>query len=72
MDANILKIKRVLVYVLRWLYVLSNTEATLEAQLIQKLSNTEAQLKKSVAYKKACILMKNICQLRQLCFNGRV
>ena len=29
---------------------------TFEAQLMRKLSNTEAELKKRVAYKKACIL----------------
>ena len=28
--------------------------ATFEAQFIEKLSNTETELKKSVAYKKAC------------------
>ena len=35
---------------------LSNNYATFEAQFMRKLSNTEAELKKSVAYKKkACI-----------------
>ena len=29
--------------------------STSEAQLMKKLSNTEAELKKSVAYKKTCI-----------------
>ena len=38
------------------LYVLSNTLVTFEAQFMKKLSNTEAELKKSDAYKtKACI-----------------
>ena len=32
--------------------MLGNTEATFEAQLMKKLSNTEAELKKSVTYKK--------------------
>ena len=35
-------------------YVLSNTWATFEARFMKKLSNTEAQLKKSVPYKKGC------------------
>ena len=35
------------------LYVISNTLATFEAQFIKKLSNTETELKKSVAYKKS-------------------
>ena len=38
----------------RYLYVLSNTEATFEAQIMKKLSNTEAQLKKTLLVKKAC------------------
>ena len=33
-------------------YVSSNTEATFEAHLMKKLSNSKAKLKKSVAYKK--------------------
>ena len=33
------------------LYVLSNTLATFAAQFMKKLINTEAGLKKSVAYK---------------------
>ena len=37
------------------LYVLGNTSATCQAQLMKKLSNTEAELNKNVAYKKACI-----------------
>ena len=32
---------------------LSNTETTFDAQLIKKLSNTEVELKKCVAYKKS-------------------
>ena len=35
-------------------YVLSNTWATFEAQFMKKFSNTEADLKKSVAYKSVC------------------
>ena len=51
MDKNVVNIK----YVSAWwcLYVLSNTEATFEAQFMKKLSNTEAELKKSDAYKKS-------------------
>ena len=30
-------------------YILSNAQATFEAQFIKKLSNTEAELKKDVA-----------------------
>ena len=33
-----------------WLYVLSNTQAKVEAQFMKKLSNTEAELKKSVYF----------------------
>ena len=39
------------VSVQRWLYVLSNTLATLEAQFMKKVSNTTAELKK----KKRCL-----------------
>ena len=35
------------------LYVLSNTEATYKAQFMEKLSNTEAELKRSAAFKKS-------------------
>ena len=44
-------------------YVLSNTEATFEAQFMEKLSNTEAELKKSVVYRKkeACNRMCQTC-----------
>ena len=35
------------------LYVLSNTEATSEAQFMKKISNTEAELKKCVAHEKS-------------------
>ena len=38
-----------------WLYVLSNTQATFEAQFMKKLSNTQAALKKALLVKKACI-----------------
>ena len=34
----------------------SNTQATFEAQFMKKLSNTEAGLKKNVAYKKSVYL----------------
>ena len=41
MDKNVVNIKYVSVW---WcLYVLSNTEATFEAQFMEKLSNTEAE-----------------------------
>ena len=50
MDANVLNIKFVTVRC--WLHVLSNTLATVEAQSMKKLSNTEAKLKKDLAYKK--------------------
>ena len=33
-----------------------STYATFEAQFMKKLSNTEAELKKSVGYKKTCTL----------------
>ena len=38
------------------LYMLRNTKATFKAQFIKKLSNTEAELKKSVAYKKKRVM----------------
>ena len=36
-------------------HTLRNSKATFEAQFIKKLSNTDAELKKSVAYKKKCV-----------------
>ena len=33
---------------------MSKTEATFEARFIKKLSNTEIELRKRVAYKKPC------------------
>ena len=39
------------------LYVLSNTKATFEAQFMKKFSNTEAELKISVAYKKKRVVI---------------
>ena len=52
-DTNLVNIKSVSVW---WcLYVLSNTEATFEAQFMKKLGNTEADLKKALLLKKACI-----------------
>ena len=39
------------------LYVISNTEATFEAQFVKKLSNTEAESKKGVAYRKKRAIM---------------
>ena len=48
-DTNIVNIKSVSS---RSLYILSNNYATIEAQFMKKFSNTEAELKKSVAYKK--------------------
>ena len=44
-----------------WLYAISNPKATSEAEFMKKLSNTETELKKSVAYKKVCICI--ICKL---------
>ena len=38
-------------------YVSSNTKATFEAEFMKKLSNTEVELKKSVAYKKSMYLL---------------
>ena len=49
MDTNIVNIKRASVC----LYVVSNTEATYEAQFMKKLSNTEAELKKELLMKKS-------------------
>ena len=40
----------------RCLYVLSNTWATFEAQFLKKLSNTEVELKESVACIKKLII----------------
>ena len=54
MDTNIVNMKNVSVW---WcLYVLSNTKATFEAQFTKKFSNTKAELKKSVAYKKSVLI----------------
>ena len=36
------------------IYILSNTYAAYEAQFMKKLSNTETELKKNVAYKEVC------------------
>ena len=36
-----------------YLYVISNTQATFGAQYIKKLRNTEAELKKGIAYKRS-------------------
>ena len=53
MNSYIVNIKIVSVW---WcFYVLSNTCATFEDQFKKKLSNTEAALKESIAYKKVCI-----------------
>ena len=53
MDTNVVNIKTVS---LRWcLYVLGNSRATYEAKFMKKLSNTKAELKKTIAYKKVCI-----------------
>ena len=54
MDTNTVNIKCLS---MMWcLYILSNTKATFEARFMKKLSNTETELRKSVAYKKACII----------------
>ena len=39
---------------MRLVYVLSNTQATFEAQFMKKLSNLDAELKKALLIKKAC------------------
>ena len=50
MDTNIVNTRSFSVW---WCFhVLSNTQATLESKFLRKLRNTEAELKKSVAYKK--------------------
>ena len=58
MDTNILNLKRVSVR--WWLYVLSNTFATLEAKSMKKFSITEAELKKSVAYKQKLYILYSV------------
>ena len=52
MNTNIQNMK----FVSEWwsLRAISNTYATSDAKFMKKLSNTETELKKSVAYKKAC------------------
>ena len=50
-DTHILNTNCILVSC--WLYVLSNTQATFEAQFMKKLSNTEAELKKALLIKKS-------------------
>ena len=62
MDTNIRNIKYVSVFL--WLHLLSNTQTTFEAQFMKKLSNTEAELKKSVAYKKSVCLCKHLIYLK--------
>ena len=54
MDTNIRNIKCVSVFL--WLHLLSNTQTTFEAQFMKKLSDTEAELKKSVAFKKKRVI----------------
>ena len=49
---------------------LSNTYATFEVQFMKKLSNTEAKLKRSVAWKKACIPLFAFCKC--LCVNFKL
>ena len=51
MDTNKVNIKSLSIW--WYFYVLSNTQATSEAQFMKKLSNTEAEFKKIVAYKKS-------------------
>ena len=62
MDINIRNMKRVSVF-LR-LHVLSNTQTIFEDQFMKKFSNTEAELKISVAYKKAVHLCKYLLYLK--------
>ena len=42
------------IYIYIYIYILSNTKATIEVQFRKNLSNTEAELKKSVVHKKEC------------------
>ena len=62
MDINIRNMKRISVF-LR-LHVLSNTQIIFEDQFMKKFSNTEAELKISVAYKKAVYLCKYLLYLK--------
>ena len=39
---------------------MSNTQATFEVQFIKKLSNTEGELKKSVAYRKSVYIISSV------------
>ena len=59
LSINILSIKW-------WLYILSNTQATFEAQFMTKRSNAEAELKKRYAYKKGCHLLKRYYAMQNL------
>ena len=59
LSINILSIKW-------WLYILSNTQATFEAQFMTKRSNAEAELKKRYAYKKGCNLLKRYYAMQNL------
>ena len=45
----------------RCLYGINNTSATFEAQFIKKLSNTKANLKKCIAYRKKCVMQ--LCEM---------
>ena len=68
MDTNIANIKSVSV---GWcLYVLSNTKATFEAQFMKKLSNTEVELEKSVAYKKKRVIRDSLINWKRLVVFG--
>ena len=64
MDTNTVNIRSVSIW--QCWYVLSNTESTLDPQFIRKLSNTEAELKKSVAYKKSMLLIEISQSYRRL------
>ena len=67
MNINILNIKHDLVW--WWLYVLSNTKATLEAQFMKKLTNTEDELNKNVyinIYIYIFTLVDFLCRLKKL------
>ena len=56
MGTNLVNIRSVSVWFC--VYILSNTEATFETQFMKKLSNTEAKLKKNIAYKKSVYLFR--------------
>ena len=63
MDLNILKYKMHL-SIIMFIYILSNTYPHLKFNSSKKLRNTDAELKKSVAYKRACIFANHFSDLK--------